>query len=573
MGLVAKARLEVFSFWQGDDMSKAGKAAIVTVHGTGDTAEGLTGSKWFQQGSPFAERLLGHLRQHGVDGDIIPHLWSGANSAWDRERAANKLAKRIRGLYSKYDSIHVIGHSHGGNVANDAAVLLKWGLRRNAQKEKFDSLTTVGTPFFNIRTGPLQTFAGILFLIIAWGSAILFPLLAAFLGYEVLTGQSLTDDADLSGSVAALVYIGLVGPGLLFMLTMSRQGVRRILRPREGGKTRTSILSIWHEHDEAIAFLQRVEELRLEPFPRGALFRGSRAAAISFGVLAVLIAALANPVLHALGMGDLFGLANAGAEDGGNDTFTVMMLGLFIAPAIFTVVYLFYRFIVGGVQEIAIRGAMNGYVAGVLRGVAMGRDGDQVLCNVATRSHTHRTVEHVLAGDCAERMKGGANEAAGKLIDKYRWALFSVGGDSSASLTSLTTDAMTWDSLIHTTYFDQPEVAVAIADHIARTVRESAHADAPAPAAPAAAAAPVAAVSTAAVAVAESPGAAPAEVEAQAEASHSEAPTAAADTEAPAVVVEGDASTPVMEIAEAATPVPIAGPTNEPPPDAEPQPV
>jgi hypothetical protein len=73
-------------------------------------------------------------------------------------------------------------------------------------------------------------------------------------------------------------------------------------------------------------------------------------------------------------------------------------------------------------------------------------------------------------------MQEAANGAAGQLIDKYRWALFSVGGDSSASLTSLTTDAMTWNSLIHTTYFDQPEVATAIGDHIARAVQETAHA-------------------------------------------------------------------------------------------------
>ena len=101
----------------------------------------------------------------------------------------------------------------------------------------------------------------------------------------------------------------------------------------------------------------------------------------------------------------------------------------------------------------------------------------------------HGTQEHVLAGDCAERMKVAANGAAGKLIDKYRWALFSVGGDSSASITSLTTDAMTWDSLIHTTYFDQPEVAVAIADHVARTVRENAHGVGAAASAPSAVAA------------------------------------------------------------------------------------
>ena len=68
-------------------------------------------------------------------------------------------------------------------------------------------------------------------------------------------------------------------------------------------------------------------------------------------------------------------------------------------------------------------------------------------------------------------MQNGAHDAAGKLIDKYRWALFSVGGDSSASLTSLTTDAMTWDSLIHTTYFDQPEITDMIAAHIAANAR------------------------------------------------------------------------------------------------------
>ncbi len=458
----------------------SGKAAIVTVHGTGDTAAGPTGDKWFQQGSAFAQRLLGHLRQRGVEADIVPHLWSGANSAWDRERAANKLAGLIRKLYNKYDSIHVIGHSHGGNVANDAAVLLKWGLRSNATKEKFDSLTTVGTPFFNVRTGPMQALAGVLFLLIAWGSAILFPLLAAYLVYALL-------DPDEGGVnlLAIVLYVGLVGPCVLFMLHMSRQGIRRILRPRAGGKTRTAVLSIWHEHDEAIAFLQRVEELKLEPFPRGALFRGSRAAAISIGVLAVIAIAVAHPLLYSLGVWDLLNFNETSAdEDVVSNIVAVATISLLMAPAIFTVVYVVYRFIVGGLQEIAVRGAMNGFVAGVLRGVAMGRDGDQVLCNVSTCSHTHQTHEHVLTGECAERMKQGANGAAGALIDKYRWALFSVGGDSSASLTSLTTDAMTWDSLIHTTYFDQPEVAEAIADHIVRTVRESAHAEAPAAAAP-----------------------------------------------------------------------------------------
>src|SRR5262245_55329364 len=204
------------------------KIAVVTVHGTGDTAPGDSGDKWFQKGSAFTERLKQSLAAHGVEADIAPHLWSGANSAWERERAANRLAARIRRLYNRYDGIHVIGHSHGGNVANDAAVLLKWGLRRNEKYERFDSLTTVGTPFFNIRTGWGHFIAGILFMVIAWGSAIAFPITAAYLLYEVFTtGQSETGiDPE---TLELLIYIGLVGPCVFFMLNMSRQGIRRIL--------------------------------------------------------------------------------------------------------------------------------------------------------------------------------------------------------------------------------------------------------------------------------------------------------------------------------------------------------
>ena len=61
-----------------------GKVAIVTVHGTGDTAEGADGTKWFQRGSTFSQRLLQHLSGQGINGEIVPHLWSGANSAWER---------------------------------------------------------------------------------------------------------------------------------------------------------------------------------------------------------------------------------------------------------------------------------------------------------------------------------------------------------------------------------------------------------------------------------------------------------------------------------------------------------
>ncbi|MFZ2030301.1 MAG: hypothetical protein WAU68_08335 [Vitreimonas sp.] len=444
--------------------------AIVTVHGTGDTAHGPDGEKWFQRGSRFTERLKRDLAAQAIESEIVPHLWTGANSAWERERAANKLAALVRRLRGRYAGVHIIGHSHGGNVANDAAVLLKWGLRRHAKNERFDSLVTVGTPFFDVRTGWIQALAGVLFLVIAWGSAIAFPLTALFALYSILTGDPAERGAMF---VLWLLYIAVIGPCVFFMLSLSRQGIRRILRPRRGGRTKTQIFSIWHDNDEAISFLERVQELPLEPFPRGALFRGSRGAAISLGVLSVIAIALLNPLAYAFHWADFLNFEASATENSPvSNVAALTFLGLLFAPAIFIAFYIVYRFLIGGAQEVGARGSMNRFVAGVLRGIAYGRDGDQVLCNVSPRSHTHLTQEHRIAGECAARMQAGAHDAAGKLIDKYRWALFSVGGDSSASLTSLTTDAMTWDSLIHTTYFDQPEVADAIAGYIAAKVKQ-----------------------------------------------------------------------------------------------------
>jgi hypothetical protein len=470
----------------------ADKIAIVTVHGTGDTAASLDGEKWFQRGSKFTEDVKRRLQAQGVDADIVPHLWSGANSAWERERGADRLAAHIRKLFHKYDGVHVIGHSHGGNVANDAAVLLKWGLRRSHKHERLDSLTTVGTPFFNVRTGLVQVLAGILFLGLAWGSAIAFPITALTTFWYAFFNLPSERTRDL---ILWAAYVAIVGPAVLFMLNLSRQGIRRILRPRPGGRTRQSIFAIWHEHDEAISFLQRVEQLPIEAFPRGSLFRGSRAAAISWGVLAVIALCVANPLIYSMNIADFYHLNAAldpatGLPERANATnFTaVTILGLLFAPLFFIAAYGFYRFVIGGASELGARPPMNKFIGGVLRGVAYGRDGDQVLYGVSTKSHTHNTIAEVLAGEVAQRMQQGAHDAAGKLIDKYRWALFSVGGDTHASLSSITTDAMTWESLIHTTYFDQPETAALIANYIAAQVRGQASTPELAPAAPGAAA-------------------------------------------------------------------------------------
>jgi uncharacterized protein YaiE (UPF0345 family) len=145
---------------------------------------------------------------------------------------------------------------------------------------------------------------------------------------------------------------------------------------------------------------------------------------------------------------------------------------------VFLLLYLLVRFVAGGGGEIVARSSLNNWVQGVLRGIAYGRDGDQAIGEVATGSHTYATREHRLDGAVAERMQTNAGAAAAKLIETYRWSLFSIGADTNAPLANLANDAMTWDSLIHTTYFDQPEVVALIADYIGDEIGQPARAPA-----------------------------------------------------------------------------------------------
>jgi hypothetical protein len=442
--------------------------AVVTVHGTNDTAEELQGEKWFQKGSRFAEALTSRLAARGIEAEIVPFLWSGANSASEREKAAEKLAGAIKRIAPRYSGVHVVGHSHGGNVANDAALLLRWGRRRQRAKERIASLTTIGTPFLNSRTSAMQSLGGLLFLAITVISIPLYLISSALLllwvsGRDELFTMNEVFGEPTQGSWFA-VWLCVLGVGipLWLMLRLATRGMRRIMRPRGRDDARARVFSVWHGNDEAISFLQKIEGLPLEPYPSGSMLRGSRASAISFGVIAVILTCLAPTLILFAHSSNIMAAPWANFEWLWMTTIAL----LFFAPVVFAIAYLLFRLVAGVVAEILARQRLNRWIVGVLRGVAFGRDGDQAIGQVRTASHTHATRELRIEGAVAERMQAGAQAATGQLIEQYRWALFTVGSDSNSPLAKLANDAMTWSSLIHTTYFDQPEVVDLIADYI-----------------------------------------------------------------------------------------------------------
>ena len=88
---------------------------IITVHGTWAGGKDLDKPKWWEANSEFSDWLREELSD--VECVFEEFIWSGANSDRDRTDAACRLAARLRKLdRSEYEKVHIIAHSHGGNV-------------------------------------------------------------------------------------------------------------------------------------------------------------------------------------------------------------------------------------------------------------------------------------------------------------------------------------------------------------------------------------------------------------------------------------------------------------------------
>lgn len=460
---------------------RSNKIAIVTVHGTGDTSAQLDGEKWFQNGSEFSERLRNRLTEKSLESEIVPHLWAGANSATGREMASKALAKLLKRLGKSYSGVHVIGHSHGGNVANDAACMLGWS-RNN--RSSITSITTVGTPFFKTIVRPSERVGAWVFLGMVIVCIAMLILSAGLLFYpfgdtiappteppldEYSYRSKIVRDEFVTG-MSVLVLFG--SPIIAWLLLVAVRGIVRIRRAGRKFRNEPAICTIWHPNDEAIASLQRVEALPIEVFPRWSLLAGSRTAATLWAVRALIWTPL-------FGLFIMVAAMIVGAADPispwpaplSNLGLMVVVMGLVAAPIIFALVYLTYRAFVALFLELIFRSQINASVGGSLKGLALGRDGDNRVGEVSEKSHYYGCDAMVLDGEVATRMLHASHDATRLLFSKYRTSLFSVGASDDNAVAELAQDAMTWDSLIHTTYFDQPELAEMIADRIAENVR------------------------------------------------------------------------------------------------------
>ena len=123
---------------------------VILVHGTFAAEADDVGDSWWQEGSDTWDALQRKLPK-GTKLAAQSHVfhWSGENSERARIKAGQDLLEIFREFEEEGICYHVIGHSHGGSVIWHA---LRMAELQNLWLPRLRSWATVGTPFLQQQT-------------------------------------------------------------------------------------------------------------------------------------------------------------------------------------------------------------------------------------------------------------------------------------------------------------------------------------------------------------------------------------------------------------------------------------
>jgi hypothetical protein len=242
------------------------REVVLIVHGTyanpsrDSTMYGRT-AEWWESSGSFTKALDAALERRGAKARCYEPLesrldmwrregvgsmwlgWSGDNSEVERRRGAYELANHIRFLQRERDvsRIHIVAHSHGGNVVRRALRYV------NDPRWKVGVVVCLGTPFLHFAdTGAWRR----------WLAAVHWPMLIAFAGLAAASGWVMSRPGFNNA------YLGY---SLTASAAAAGYSLWRYFRTSEGNALEMPALALRFANDEAIQLLRSCAVLTTEP--------------------------------------------------------------------------------------------------------------------------------------------------------------------------------------------------------------------------------------------------------------------------------------------------------------------
>lgn len=417
-------------------------ATIITVHGTGATGP-EDGARWWQRGSNFEKSF--HELVESADGSPVkwrPLIWDGANSLTSRQTAADALLKAMSLLEKAGEPYCVIGHSHGGSIMSRAVCQLAARRREHPALKK---MVTVGTPF------------------LAGRPSLLYRLLGGHERYLIISGLTMmTFVWLLTGAligwskmfIMPLSMTPLAMGGLVIALTLSNIGQLSEFRARSwqraDARFQSRFVPLWHSSDEAIGAL-------------GAL-KNCRPTIFTPTITETLTAWASTAVNAAMMAGVLWLVAAPGASPIRDQYVQWAIKWGFEGPMIYALavvactVVLFsiipLPFWLGNLAGRVVSSKLNVSAAQAMRANGYGSDIPGItLTGTQPSPQWLKSPWKPLPGAIATAMEERSNVAASQSIARFRKGLVEFAVGDSADARAALAQYLTWDELIHTTYF------------------------------------------------------------------------------------------------------------------------
>lgn len=430
---------------------------LVTVHGTGAGDVTAAGDRWWQLGSAFLNELGKRLELDPSRVEISPFQWEmGPNSEAERRHAGAQLLEKMLSYDESGSDYYLIGHSHGGSVIYSA---LLQSIALGTPLERLRYWCTVGTPFLDYRPNRFlfQRLRSLGLTLFATG------IVAFILGAWILLMLHMKSDSSqiLTSMGHSLMFYGVINFLALWVYERFKKTWYTRAQKKKTEKLYSSRwLGLWHLEDEAISALSNIKKFSVPVIPSTFLqplvATTQLLLAIAPGIylahdMAIHDGALLEHLAHDL----LKEFEKPGTAD--LTWMTGWMIVVFCIPIIWILTVLLN--ILAKILGKPLAWVLNGIIWSSVRKRAWGDDLlKEDVREIGSHPPEFAQTFASLPDAIMDPLRKHSDKHALKTLQKVRKVLGMTQDSTTApDLRSDLSEQLTWEELIHTSYFDVPE--------------------------------------------------------------------------------------------------------------------